>query len=73
MTEETVTRTITIELPKNLDDFFEGLAVFAKTTVEEILQDALLTDVRCWKNGMLEPWIEKAFEVRGITTEMGSG
>ena len=59
--EETVKRTVTVELTKELNEFFEGLAKFVGMSVEDIFREELETTIRDFdEGGSLDSWVEHA-------------
>lgn len=62
---ETVMRTINVKLPKNFEDFLQGVAKIAGMSIEEVLLDALYSVLRNYiQGGHLETWIDWIVENR---------
>ena len=66
MNKETVTVTVTIELPKNVHKLLESFAAFAGVSLEEMLRDQLGPGVRgFWQNDVFSEWAKYAIEDAG--------
>ena len=59
--KETVTRTVTVELPKKANDLLEDFAKLAGETVETIFREHLLSVLSNFYNGdHFSYWMEEA-------------
>jgi len=62
---ETVMRNITLKLPKNFDNFLQGVAKIAGVSIEEVLLDALYGVLSNFlQGGYLENWYDWVMENR---------
>lgn len=63
--------TVTLKLPKKVNDFLEDFAKFAGVTVEDILSGEIEGNLNNLRDrGFIENWIDTAFEKHGISKEL---
>lgn len=59
MSEENVTRSVTLVLPKKVNDFFESFAKSIGVSVEEMFREELLGVLsQFYQGGFIEKWLD---------------
>ena len=63
---ETVSLTVTVEIPEKVHKLLENFATFAGASLEEMLKNQLEADVRgLWHDEIFYDWVQSAIEKAG--------
>jgi len=63
---ETITLTVTVEIPKKVHKLLERFCAFTGVSLEEMLLDEVHPDVKdFWQNEVLQDWLKYAIEDAG--------